>query len=264
MWDPSLAPESFYSTYARRLFGEEAATPLTAAFAILEHNDEYLGGRGQGNMPWNMVPWDILVLSTFRDFDQPFHQAPFGEGFVHACQDKAGKFRAAINHLDQGLDLLAQAQALAADAGRQELDYLIARTRGYRSHLQAHVQLAELYAHYLDVFQLLDNLGEFKAAFTQLVREARDVEERTTESARHFAGCVEHVTDMAVLWMISHKMVLGSQCLRQFLENILAFYEGREYWNEVDWDILFGHCPFPPYELEVLSPGGDSGELEPG
>ena len=264
MWEASLTPEAFYSSYARRLFGEQAEQPLTEAFAILEHSDEYLGGRGQSNMPWNMVPWDILVLSTFRDFDQPFHRAPFEEGFVRACQVRAEKFGNAVGHLDRGLDLFAQARALATDAGRRELDYLVSRTQGYRSHLQAHVQLADLYAHYLDVFQLLGDLTEFRTAFTRLVREARDVEARTTESARHFADCVEHVTDMAVLWMISHKMVLGSRCLRQFLENILAFYEGREYWNEVDWDLLFGHCPFPAYELGDLAVAGNGGDLEPG
>lgn len=264
MWDPSLAPKSFYSTYARRLFGEPAERPLTEAFAILEHSDEFLGGRGQNNMPWNMVPYDVLVLSTFRDFDQPFHRVPFEEGFVRACQVRAEKFKPAISLLDQGLDLFAQARALATDAGRQELDYLIARTRGYRSHLQAHVQLADLFDHYLHVFEQVDDLAQVRAALTRLVREAGEVEERTTESAGHFADCVEHVTDRAVLWMISHKMVLGTRCLRQFLENILAFYEGREYWHEVDWDILFGHCPFPAYELDALPDAGNTGDPEPG
>lgn len=264
MWNPSLTPEQFYAAYAKRLFGEDAVKPLIEAFAILEHSDEYLGGRGQGNMPWNMVPWDILVLSAFKDFDQPFHKVPFDEGFVRVCQEKAEKFKQAIGHLDQGLDLFAEAHPLATNSGRKELDYLIARTQGYRSHLQVHVQLADLYAHYRDVFRLLEHLGAFKKAFSELVEEARDVEKRAAESARHFADCVEHVTDMAVLWMISHKMVLGSRCLRQFLENILAFYEGREYWKKVDWDLLFGHCPFPAYELEEVSGNETAREYEPG
>ncbi len=57
---------------------------------------------------------------------------------------------------------------------------------------------------------------------------------------------------------------LGSRCLRQFLENILAFYEGREYWGKVDWDIMFGHCPFPTYQMDEVSTSEQRHGYEPG
>ena len=69
---------------------------------------------------------------------------------------------------------------------------------------------------------------------------------------------------LGVLWMISHKMGVGSRCLRQYLENILAFYEGREYWNKVDWDIMFGHCPFPVYAMNETTAKEQAEEYEPG
>ncbi len=265
MWNPSLAPDEFYANYAERIFGEAAQSIVVEAFRTLERNDEYLGGRGQRNMPWNMTPDEIWILRTFKDFDQPFHKAPQGEGFVRARRQRAEKFKKAVVYLGRALDLFARARPLATRAGQAELDYLIARTKGYRAHLQALIQFADLYEHYLDVFRRLhEGLGEFKAAFAELVNEARDVEKRTAESARHFADCVEHATDLGVLWMISHKMVLGSRCLRQFLENIYAFYEGREYWKKVDWDLLFGHCPFPAYEFEKASVAEQARGYEPG
>ena len=47
-------------------------------------------------------------------------------------------------------------------------------------------------------------------------------------------------------------MVIGTRVLRQFLENIVAFYDGREYWKKVDWELLIGECPFPAYDIEMV------------
>ena len=264
MWNPSLTPESFYKDYATRIFGKEAVPVLMEAFKVLEGNDEYLGGRGQGNMNWNMLPNQIAILQSFKDFNQPFYKAPFDEGFVQLCRERADKFKQALVYLDQGLELFAKASPLATDSGRKELHYLITRTKGYRTHLLSLIELADLYARYFDIFKLLDNLDVFKQAFSDLVEEAKDIEKRTHESAAYFADCVEHVTDLGVLWAISHKMGVGCRCLRQYLENILAFYEGREYWNKVDWDIMFGHCPFPVYAMNETTAKDQAEEYEPG
>ena len=264
MWNPSLTPESFYSDYAKKIFGKEAMPLLMEAFKVLEGNDEYLGGRGQGNMPWNMIPYQILILQTFKDFNQPFYKAPFNEEFLQECQRRADKFKQALVDLDRGIELFEQASSLATDAGRKELHYLITRTKGYRTHLLSLIELSDLYARYFDVFKLLGNLEAFKQAFSELVEEAKCIEQRTLEAAGHFADCVEHVSDLGVLWMISHKMGVGSRCLRQYLENILAFYEGREYWNKVDWDIMFGHCPFPVYAMNETTAKEQAEEYEPG
>ncbi len=266
MWRGHEAPDEFYRSYIERVFGTAAASAVRQAFRLLEHNDEFLGGRGQGNMPWNMVPRQILIMSTFKDFDRPFHAAPFGKGFVDDCEAVGLKFRTAVENLGEALKLLETAHEAADRSGREELGYIIARTKGFRAHLQALIRFGELYASYYAMFRHLpDDLDGFKASLNTLINNAGKLEEQTHRSADHFADCVQHTTDLAVLWMVSHKMVLGSQCLRRFLDNIRAFYDGREYWRPVPWDTLFGHSVFPPHTVEPVKdgPSGKSDD-EPG
>jgi hypothetical protein len=266
MWGGSAAPDKFYRRYVERVFGAAAAPAITEAFALLEQNDEFLGGRGQSNMPWNMVPQQIWIMQTFKDFARPFHGVPFDKSFVDTCLERNAMFKPAISRLAQALGLLSAGLAAATETGRAGLSYVIARTKGYRTHLQALVGLGELYRRYYDLFSPLPgDLDALRASLGALVKSAGGIEEKTRESAVYFADCVEHTTDLALLWMVSHKMVLGSQCLRQFLANIQAFYDGREYWQPVDWDKLFGQCVFPPYTIESVGDvGGKIGESEPG
>lgn len=265
MWGGPAAPEAFYRKYTERVFGSTAAPKVSEAFAILEKNDAFLGGRGQGNMPWNMVPPQIWVMHNFKDFDQPFHHAPFNLEFVEMCEERAVKFKESIDLLTQALDLLVAAQPLATGSGQRDLDYIITRTRGYRAHLRALVKFAELYRHYFEVFALLpENLNEFRQSFNQLLSKVQQLEEITRESAGYFAECIEHTTDRALLWMVTHKMVLGSRCLREFLENIKAFYDGREYWRKIDWDKLFGKSVFPPHGIDDVVNVGEAANSEPG
>ncbi len=265
MWEGPAAPGEFYHHYTERVFGAMAAPQVMDAFAILEHNDEFLGGRGQHNMPWNMVPDQIWIMHTFRDFDQPFHRAPFSQDFVDVCEERAVSFRQAIGSLTQALGRFGAAHRVATRSGQKELAYLMNRTHGYRAHLQALVDFAELYRQYFELFALLPrDLKGFKQSLERLLIESHRLEVVTRESAGYFASCVEHTTDLALLWMVSHKMVLGSQCLRQFLENIQAYYDGREYWKPVDWDKLFGCCVFPPHGIGTVAEGEKTSDSEPG
>ena len=264
MWNPEMTPERFYQDYSEKVFGEEAAPLMAEAFKILEENDEYLGGRGQGNMNWNMLPGQIGVLQSFKDFKQPFHKAPFDKKFINYYRGVADQFKQAVDNLTQGIKRFKKASSLATDSGRRELAYMTKRTKSYRSHLLTLIEITDLYEHYLNVFDLLGDLDTFRKAFTDLVEEAKKIEKRAEETAGYLTDNVEHVTDLGMLWVISHTMGVGSRCLRQYLENILAFYQGREYWNKVDWDIMFGNSPFPAYDMEDMHTKDQAGEYEPG
>ena len=86
-----------------------------------------------------------------------------------------------------------------------------------------------------------------------MLTRARSSEVEAARSAAAFAACAEHPTDLGVLWMVNSSMVVGTRVYRQTLENIVAYYEGREYWNPVDWDLLFGENPFPLYALDSVA-----------
>ena len=256
MWAGPAAPSDFYERYSKRVFGAASTSAVMEAFDLLEQNDEFLGGRGQSNMPWNMVPGQIWIMHTFKDFNRPLDGVPFEKAFVDTCKARNTKYKPAIDNLAQALDLLETARETATASGRAELRYIIARTRGYRAHLQTLVGFGELYGRYHDLFtRPLDDLDGFRASLGSLIEDARQLEALARESADFFADCVAHTTDLALLWMVSHKMVLGSQCLRRFLGNIQAFYNGHEYWKPVDWDKLFGRCVFPPGAIKSVDDG---------
>ena len=83
------------------------------------------------------------------------------------------------------------------------------------------------------------------------VEKFSEAEQTAIKSAECFAECVEHPSDMAVLWMINSSMIMGTRALRQYAGNVLAFYEGREYWEEIQWDLLFQNVPFPVNNEEI-------------
>jgi hypothetical protein len=90
-------------------------------------------------------------------------------------------------------------------------------------------------------------------------------EEKAGESARRFAECVEHPTDLGVLWVARTKVVVGTRVIRQHLSNLLAFYSGQQYWSKEAWDFLFGTTLFPTYQLKPAKTGNHTpGIFEPG
>jgi hypothetical protein len=255
MWDADLSPQRFIERYCRALFGEAAAPIVAKAFAVLEENEQELGGRGQANMPWNKVPPQIEVLRRFREHRTPFLSAPYDERFVQGCRERARKYARAVEHLERAGALYHQARAVASEHGRRELEYLGHRNLSYLHHLCALIVLSELYAAYRQAFGLLDrDPVAFRRELERIVTEAERAETLARESAKEMARCAEHPTDLGVLWMISSSMVTGTRVLREYLSNVLAYYAGREYWSGVAWELLFGTCPFPTYGSEEMAP----------
>jgi hypothetical protein len=166
--------------------------------------------------------------------------------------------------MDRALSVLASAESDVTGTAQSDLAYILARTRGFREHLKALSDLTVLYRRWHDLFsEHSGDVAKLRSGLAALVGDAERLEAQTRTSARWFAEAVSHTTDLAVLWMISHKMVLGSQCLRAYLENIRAFYNGREYWKPVPWNKLFGSLVYPTFGIEesVPTPAADE---EPG
>ncbi len=263
MWGGPSDPDAFYSNYTQRIFGKQAAPAIQKALRMLEANDAFMGGRGQRNMPWNMVPPQILAMKAFRSFDRRFYECPLKQG-LSTFEGFAEKYNAAIKTMDRAISVLASAESDVTGTAQSDLAYILARTRGFRDHLKALSDLTVLYRCWHDLFNKHSgDVAKLRIGLAALVGDAGRLEEQTRTSARWFVEAVSHTTDLAVLWMISHKMVLSSQCLRAYLENIRAFYNGREYWKPVPWDKLFGSLVYPTFDIEesVPTPAADE---EPG
>lgn len=263
LWDEMITSEAFYRDYAKALFGTRAAETMTKAYAVLEENEVFLGGRGAANMPWNLEPLQVAVLRSFRNFPAPYFEAAIGEGQMKNCRWRADKWRKTRSYLSDASGLFEQALGECREAGRSELRYLITRTEGYSLHLNALILMTDTYEQYRKAFALLDeDIERFRTELGESSRVARQAEAEAARSAERFATCVEHPTDLGVLWGINKSMVIGTRVLRQFLQRIVAFYDGQEYWHKIDWDRLFGECPFPAHDVK-MSPV-EAGEYEPG
>lgn len=272
MWNSDLTPDGFYADYVKTIFGEEAARTVLAAFDSLEECEVSLGGRGLSNMPWNKVPAQIEVLRRFKSFATPFHSAPYDCSFVRTCVARSEKYVKAIEYLEQADALYQEAEPHCSEEGKRELNYIKTRNRGYCHHLRALVLLSDLYGCLLAAFDLLnpreraskeEAIPLFKEALAKVITTGHAAEKHARKSAENFTHCSEHPTDLGVLWMVGSSMVIGTELLRQYLENIAAYYDGREYWAPIRWENLFDTCPYPSYGLEEVKIS-DSENYEPG
>lgn len=292
MWDADLTPQAFYRDYCERLFGPVAGPVVNRAFAVLEESEIQLGGRGSSNMPWNKVPAHIEILRAFRAYPAPFFGVPYEEGSVERLQGLSERYLAAVTDLERAQELYEEAvRAVEGPLGREgiesdgermgpesttsgsppqapagarhELAYLMARNTGYLHHLRCLVELAGVYERLRKVLTTHGSVDEIRAGLAQVLEMAERAEGEAEASARAFSDCAEHATDLGVLWMVNSSMVTGTRVLGQYLANIKAYYEGREYWSPVDWDRLFGTCPHPAYGMDTVSPS-PLGQYEPG
>ncbi len=254
LWNDQLTPDQFYEDYARTIFGPRAAGLMVQAFGILEANESFLGGRGGANMPWNQTPLEVEALRAVPTFNLPYQRSPID---FKKFQPRAAKFRKAIVNLQQAGKLFEQAMDTATPSGRRELQYLLHRNCGYIHHLETLAMMADVYASWHDALGTRQAGVEMtRKKLSATIALAQRAEAEAARSATDFAECAEHPTDLGVLWMINKSMVIGTWVLRQHLGNILAFYEGREYWNKVDWELLFGTTPYPTVNASDLEEPG--------
>jgi len=259
LWDPQITPAGFYKKYIDIVYGMKAAEKIGEAYKILEKNEEYMGGRGAANMPWNHVPPEIAVMRSFKEFDNAFHESPLQKDFLENSKGRASIYRISIEYLNKAAGLFESAKNDCLGKALSECSYMETRTRAYAMHLKALVTLSELYVNYSEAF--ID--GDITENIQNILEKCRTARDLSVQSAELFSGCVSHTTDLAPLWMINSSMVKGTEIFYQFIHNILAFHKGREYWEPVNWNILFGECPYPAHGL-ALKTDKDQSLDEPG
>jgi len=264
MWNVKLTPKQFYKKYSEIIFGPQAAKLMIKAFLLLEENEEFLGGRGLKNMPFNTYPQEIFILKKFKTAKAPFFEAPFSKEFVEDCKNRAEKFGKALQFLSTAKNLFCEALKQSRGSGKRELMYLIRKTQGYIDHLNTLTLLTEGYSKYFDAFTHFNkNITSFKEELRTSLNTFSKAEEMAIKTAEHFAECTEHPSDLGVLWMINSSMVIGTKVLRQYISNVVAFYDGQEYWKNIEWKFLFQDIPFPVCDAKIKI-SSNSFTYEPG
>ena len=252
MWREELDPETFYSEYALTLFGESAAPYIVHAFRSLEENEVFLGGRGNKNMPYTFTPQEVSQLFSLMKHTKPFFESAISENKFELFNSRAAKFSQAKKYLSAALNDLYQAVDLCIPSGRKMLDYLINKTEAYINHFDTLILFRDTYRKYADVFSAKNiNLNERIDLIRDALESAGKTKQNAIKCAECFASCVMGPSDMTIVWMMN-KPIIAARVLEQFLSNLLAFYEGRDYWHPVDWHMLSGKSPFPAYSLDGL------------
>jgi|GEM_PF-2600187 len=252
MWREDLTPEVFYREYAQAFFGEKAALQVIEAFDILEENEKYLGGRGLHNMPYTFTSPEMTLLMVLKNHSKPFMEAGLDDETIRYLDARAEKFNQARENLSRALDAFKRASNLCEDSGKDELEYLKSKTNAYSRHIETLVLFRDTYAAYVEAFKnLKQGVSAFREAFEQVATLSERVEKSAVLAAEGFTRCNLHPTDLGVVWMMN-KPIVAAQVLRQYLGNIQAYFEGREYWNPVDWYRLSGASPYPTYSIEGI------------
>lgn len=251
MWDDTLTPARCYREYAAAVVGAAAAPAVVEAFAELEENEVFLGGRGLKNLPYTFSPPEVRRVEALREHPKPFLEAGIAEAELADFDARAARFRQARGSLQRALARFAAAAAECRPAGRAELAYLSGRTAAYDRHLEALIAFTATFHAYAGAFARPADIPATRAALAGAVARARETEARARAAAEAFAACHRGPTDLAVTWMMN-KPLHAARALRQHLENIAAYWDGRDYWAPVDWARLAAPSRHPTYRVEEV------------
>lgn len=245
-WDKRVKPNEFYLYYLTEVYGKKAYQIMNKAYKILEENEQFMGGRGASNMPWNHVPPEIVIIRDFQKFNNPFFSCPITDDYIDFAKSRIDIYEQSIKNLDKATKIINKSLALCHNNGIKEAKYLLARTLAYKNHLETLTMIYKLYKQYRDVF---NKRSEIKNNINELLLKAELVEKQAINSAKILTTCIEHTTDLALLWMVNSSMIKGTLVLRQFIQYIWSYHHGYEYDELVDFNQLFGTCPYPAHEV---------------
>jgi len=250
-WEPGLTPEKFYRDSAERIFGKEAADDMFAAFMKLEENQsllgyyEYDGGYGV-----------LLCCSGIREVNaahQYWRQKnPYAGPLMRSWRklmagsaDMIVRREASIVKLNEALTHLKAARAKVAPQGSYELGYLINRTEVFRNALIGLNTFRRGMMIFDEAFRLRPALDEadFVARLQASLGPLRQGHEELKEATRKYSQIVDHVCDLAVLYHLNARVVLGTDLTIQLLQNVVNYHAGRPYLQKVPFEHLFPPRP---------------------
>jgi hypothetical protein len=250
-WEPDLTAEQFYRRSAERIFGNAAAEDMSKALLKLEENQlylgyyEYEGGYGV-----------LLCCSGTREVNAVYNyyrqKNPYAGPTVPAWQhliDQAPAFIAkregSIRLLDQTLDLMKNISPSVLPQGRPELEYLINRTATYRDFFAALNTYRRGLVNFDSAFRHRDQLDhdQFVAQLESSLATMRQGFEELKTATQTFSQLIDHVSDLAVLYQLNARLILGTDLSLQFLENIVNYHRGKPWLKPVAFERLYPPRP---------------------
>jgi hypothetical protein len=250
-WEPGLTPEQFYRDSAERIFGREAADEMYRAFMKLEENQawlgyyEYDGGYGV-----------LLCCSGIREVNAAYqywrqknpYAGPVMRSWKHlvaASADAIARREGSIARLNEALVHFKAASGKVAPGATRELEYFINRTETFRDSLAALNGFRRGMVNFDAAFRRRDEIGEeaFVAQLESSLAMLRGAHEQLESATREYSQIIDHVCDLAVLYHLNARVLLGTDLAIQHIENVVNYHRGKPYLRKVPFDHLFPQRP---------------------
>jgi hypothetical protein len=250
-WEPELTPEEFYADSAMRMFGPSAAPEMTQAFQKLEENQacldyyEYDGGYGILTCCGGIRE----VASTYAYSKQRnVYDGPIAAAWklrIDNATDAITHHERAIVLLDAALAHLRAATTNVAPHGRYELNYLINRTQVFRDALAAVNDFRRGMVEFDDAFARRGQLEHdaFAAKLDASLEVLRRSRAQFESATREYSQIVDHVSDLAVLYNLNSRVLLGTRLALSFLEDVANYHRGEPYLEYVPFERLYPRRP---------------------
>jgi hypothetical protein len=246
-WNPQLTSEEFYKDYSARLFGAEAESDMYQAFMTLEKNKAYLTEGQVEDYPTTMPCCGPLsavsVAYRFSLQDNPF-DGPKGsqwQAFIANAPVEIGVFGHSIALLEQALESLRAAEPKVAPQGKHELAYLISRTLAYRDDMRAQITERQAFLAFDRAFRERSVLShaEFTRNLEASLQQFTAAQQQARIATTDYAQIIDHTSDLEALYHLNVDTMLGFDLVRQWMQTILSFHEGRPYTEHVPFERIF-------------------------
>jgi hypothetical protein len=246
-WNPQLTREEFYHDYSARLFGAAAAPDMYNAFMTLEAKKAYGTLGTVEDYPTTMQccgPLPAVRLAHEYSLQEDAVDGPSGADwtqFIAAAPVDIGIFEHSIAMVEQALASLHAAEPKVAPQGKHELAYLISRTESNRDAMHAQVTERQAYLAFDRAFQERASVpheqfvADLEASLKLFDAAHQQAETATTE----YAQIIDHTSDLETLYHLNVSILMGLDLVRQWMQTIVEFHEGKLYTRHVPFEKLF-------------------------
>jgi hypothetical protein len=246
-WNPQLTRAEFYKDYSSRLFGAAAAPHVYNAFMTLEAKKAYATLGTVEDYPSTMQCCGALPVVRLAHeyslqadpFDGP--KNPEWKQFIAIAPVEIGIFEHSIAMAEQALASLHAAEPKVAPQGKHELTYLISRTESNRDAMRTQVTERQAFLAFDRAFQERAAVSheQFVEDLEASLKLFEAAHQQAQVAATEYAQIIDHTSDLEALYHLNVGTVLGLDLVRQWMQTIVEFHQGKLYAKHVPFEKIF-------------------------
>src|SRR5262249_33841679 len=137
------------------------------------------------------------------------------------------------------------ASVKVAPQGQYELRYLINRTEVFRDCLAALNTMRRGMMQFDGAFHVKDKLpyAEFVAQLEGSLGPLHQASQQLKDATTKYSEIIDHVSDLAVLYNLNARVLLGTDLATHLLENVVNYHRGKPYLEKVPFERLYPPKP---------------------